>query len=220
MIRLENICKIYGTGEGRVKALNGIDLTIEKGDMLSVMGTSGSGKSTLLNILGCMDRATSGDYYYDDVHVSALSAAKLDLFRKQKIGFVFQDFALLPNYTVYESIEMPLIAQNMPGRKRRKTIERVVERLGITDLMDKKISTLSGGQKQRCAIGRAVAKDSELILADEPTGALDSKNGEEIMKLFCELNEEGRTIVVITHDTGIADYCKRHVRIEDGSILL
>ncbi len=218
MIKLEGIHKYYGAGEGRVKALENVSLEIERGELVAVIGMSGSGKTTLLNILGCMDEPTEGKYYYDDVDVTELTPHQKDMFRKKHIGFVFQDFALLPQYTVYENIELPLIASNVKRTERKRLITDILRQLGIEDQRDKLIKKLSGGQKQRCAIARAIVNGSELLLADEPTGALDTKNGEKIMEIFKELNSAGKTVIIITHDMKVAGTCKRVIEIQDGSI--
>ena len=218
MIKLEGIHKYYGVGEGRVKALENVSLEIERGELVAVIGMSGSGKTTLLNILGCMDEPTEGKYYYDDVDVTELTPHQKDMFRKKHIGFVFQDFALLPQYTVYENIELPLIASNVKRTERKKLITDILRQLGIEDQRDKLITKLSGGQKQRCAIARAIVNGSELLLADEPTGALDTKNGEKIMEIFKELNRAGKTVIIITHDMKVAGAFKRVIEIQDGSI--
>ena len=218
MIKLEGIHKYYGVGEGRVKALENVSLEIERGELVAVIGMSGSGKTTLLNILGCMDEPTEGKYYYDDVDVTELTSHQKDMFRKKHIGFVFQDFALLPQYTVYENIELPLIASNVKRTERKRLITDILRQLGIEDQRDKLITKLSGGQKQRCAIARAIVNGSELLLADEPTGALDTKNGEKIMEIFKELNSAGKTVIIITHDMKVAGAFKRVIEIQDGSI--
>jgi putative ABC transport system ATP-binding protein len=218
MIKLEGIHKYYGVGEGRVKALENVSLEIERGELVAVIGMSGSGKTTLLNILGCMDEPTEGKYYYDDVDVTELTPHQKDMFRKKHIGFVFQDFALLPQYTVYENIELPLIASNVKRTERKRLITDILRQLGIEDQRDKLITKLSGGQKQRCAIARAIVNGSELLLADEPTGALDTKNGEKIMEIFKELNSAGKTVIIITHDMKVAGAFKRVIEIQDGSI--
>ena len=218
MIKLEGIHKYYGAGEGRVKALENVSLEIERGELVAVIGMSGSGKTTLLNILGCMDEPTEGKYYYDDVDVTELTPHQKDMFRKKHIGFVFQDFALLPQYTVYENIELPLIASNVKRTERKRLITDILRQLGIEDQRDKLIKKLSGGQKQRCAIARAIVNGSELLLADEPTGALDTKNGEKIMEIFKELNSAGKTVIIITHDMKVAGAFKRVIEIQDGSI--
>lgn len=218
MIKLEKITKDYTTGDNCTHALRGIDLQIEKGSFIAVVGTSGSGKSTLLNILGGMDKATDGNYFYDEELISKYNAKKLEQFRKEKISFVFQNFALMNKYTAYENVEMPLLARRV--KNRRKIIMDCLEKVGIADMAKKYPSQLSGGQQQRCAIARALAADTPLLLADEPTGALDQSTGEEIMNCFRQVHEMGKTIILITHDMNIAEKCEKIIRIEDGLIVL
>lgn len=219
MIKLEKITKIYKNGVNENPALKDVDLTVEDGEYISIMGASGSGKSTLLNIIGCMDRATSGSYFYGDTNVTELSKNEMDKFRKEHIGFVFQSFALLNHYTVYENVEIPLLALNVKRSERREKIMAVLKQLGIDEFKDQRTNLLSGGQQQRCAIARALVTGADLILADEPTGALDKKNGGEIVDLFQKINEEGRTVILITHDPEIAQRSKRIIHIEDGKIV-
>lgn len=218
MIVCNDIVKEYTPGDSNTRALNGISLQIAKGDFVAIMGTSGSGKSTLLNILGGMDTVTEGSYRMEGIEVSALDSLALHRFRKAHVGFVFQNFALINQYTLRENVEVPLIAKGMP-RKRRKAV--AIEALGSVGLQDYCNSfpvNVSGGQQQRCAIARAIACGNELLLADEPTGALDSGNSDEVMQLFRKLNEEGKTIVMVTHDRHVAEYAKRIIFIEDGKI--
>ena len=196
-----------------------VSLQIEKGEMIAIMGPSGSGKSTLLNMLGCMDKFDSGEYHYHDIKVHELGRNKLHQFRKKHVGFVFQQFALMNQYTVYENVELPLSIQNVPRRERRRRVYEALEQMGIRDLSKKMPSKISGGQQQRCAIARALASGNELILADEPTGALDVHNGNEIMNILEELNKQGKTIVVITHDPKIAERTQRILYMEDGRIV-
>lgn len=217
MIELKNICKEYAGKGQATKALRGVDLQIDAGEMTAVMGTSGSGKSTLLHILGGMDHATAGEYFFEGRDVSKYSPAALHLFRKDKVSFVFQSFALLENYTVYENVEMPLRARKI--RKRSGKVAECLERMGIADLRDKLPSQLSGGQRQRCAIARALAADTPLLLADEPTGSLDRGTGQTILDSLCELNRLGKTILVVTHDPEVAARCGRIIKLEDGIIV-
>lgn len=216
MIELKDAVKIYDKSAVKVTALNGLSLNVSEGDFLAVMGTSGSGKSTLLNILGGMDTLTSGEYLFDGKHIEKYSQRQLDLFRKENIAFVFQNFALMNSFTVYENLEMPLQTKKYGKSERREMIEKNLELLGIADLKKKLPGELSGGQQQRCAIARALVMDSRIILADEPTGSLDTKNSENIMELFTSINEIGKTILVITHDEKIAGYCKKTMLLEDG----
>lgn len=219
MITLKHITKIYGKGEGAARALQDVSLEIQEGEMISVMGASGSGKSTLLNMLGCMDQFDSGEYFYGDIEVHKLEKSKLHQFRKKHIAFVFQQFALMNQYTVYENVELPLCIQNVPKKERRKRVYEALEQMGIRELAKKMPAKISGGQQQRCAIARALASGNELILADEPTGALDVNNGNEIMNILEQLNKQGKTIVVITHDPKIAARTQRILYMEDGRIV-
>lgn len=219
MITLKHITKTYGKGEGATHALRDVSLEIQEGEMISVMGASGSGKSTLLNMLGCMDEFDSGEYLYRDIEVHNLEKSKLHQFRKKHIAFVFQQFALMNQYTVYENVELPLCIQNVPKKERRKRVYEALEQMGIRELAKKMPAKISGGQQQRCAIARALASGNELILADEPTGALDVDNGNEIMNILERLNKQGKTVVVITHDPKIAARTQRILYMEDGRIV-
>lgn len=219
MITLNKINKTYGKGESATHALKDVSLQIRSGEMIAIMGASGSGKSTLLNVLGCMDQFDSGEYYYQDIEVHNMDKAKLHQFRKSHVGFVFQQFALMNQYTVYENVELPLCIQNVPKKERRKRVQVALEQMGIGELARKRPAKISGGQQQRCAIARALASGNELILADEPTGALDVHNGNEIMKILEQLNEQGKTIIVITHDLKIAERTQRILYMEDGRIV-
>lgn len=217
MIILENIIKDYSNKEQVTHALRGIDVTIQDGEFVAIVGTSGSGKSTLLNIIGAMDHATSGKYIFDGKEITSCNLKELHKFRKENISFVFQNFALMDKYTVYENVEMPLIARHI--RHRKSIVMDYLERMGIAELKNKIPSHLSGGQQQRCAIARAMAADTPVLLADEPTGALDQNTGNEIMKCFEEINKNGKTVILITHDINIANRCKRIIHIEDGKIV-
>lgn len=219
MIKLENITKIYNEKVDNTKALDSVNLTINDGEFVAVMGTSGSGKSTLLKIIGCMDSPTSGIYYLDDTEVTACSRAKIHKIRKQKIGFVFQHFALMDYYTAYENIELPLLAANVKRKERKKIILRQMEYLGILSEKDKLPGKMSGGQQQRVAIARALVTDADIILADEPTGALDQKTGHEVLELLKEINRTGKTVVIVTHDENIARMTDRIITISDGKIV-
>lgn len=217
MITLKNITKDYGKEDACTHAIRGINLDIEKGEFLGIVGSSGSGKSTLLHILGGMDLATSGEYLFQGENVASFSERKLHEFRKQNISFVFQNFALMNRYTVYENVEMPLRARYKKNRKAQ--VMEQLEKMGIAHLKDKMPSQLSGGQQQRCAIARALVSDTPVLLADEPTGALDQRTGNDIMNYFEEINDTGKTVILITHDLAIANRCKRIVRIEDGLLV-
>ncbi len=216
MIQLNDVQKIYNSDGVQTKALAGITMNIEQGDYVAIMGTSGSGKTTLLNILGGMDSLTAGEYFFEGEAIHNKKREELDLFRRNKVSFVFQHFALMKYYTVYENVEMPLLAKGMGRAERKKKIRGVLEEVGIAELAHKKVTHISGGQQQRCAIARALASENPLILADEPTGALDKKTGEEIMKIFGRLHELGRTIVLITHDESVAAHAKRIMYLSDG----
>lgn len=217
MIKLSHINKTYGKNNLKTVALKDISLEITRGDMIAVMGTSGSGKSTLLNILGALDVPTSGEYYFEDSLVPFPHKKFMHAFRKQHFSFVFQNFELMNRYTVYENVDMPLIARNVKKRKQR--VMDVLEQTGIAELSKKRVSKLSGGQQQRCAISRALVADTDIILADEPTGSLDAKTSIEIMQLLKKINADGKTIIIVTHDKKVADYCKHIVQIEDGMIV-
>ncbi len=219
LIRIENLSKIYQLGKVQVKALNGIDLTIEQNEYVAIMGPSGSGKSTLMNILGCLDVPTSGRYILNGHDVSNLSDDELAHIRNKEIGFVFQTFNLLPRATALHNVELPLIYNGTPRNIRRKKAMEMLERVGLGDRANHRPNELSGGQRQRVAIARALVNGPSIILADEPTGNLDSKTGEEIMQIFRELNDAGNTIVLVTHEEDIARQCKRIIRLLDGKII-
>ena len=219
MIRMKGIRKEYRMGENVVAALSGVDIHIEPHEFVSIIGPSGSGKSTLMNIIGCLDVADEGEYFLDGQEISDYTEDELAVIRNRKIGFVFQQFNLLPKLTAQENVELPLIYQGMSAGKRRARSEEVLERVGLLDRMDHKPTELSVGQQQRVAIARALAGNPSLILADEPTGNLDSRTGAEVMALFHELHEAGNTIVLITHDSGIAAQTPRAIHIHDGRVL-
>ena len=218
MIKLENVTKIYGKDGSKTVALDGVDLEIKDGEMVAIMGPSGSGKSTMLNIIGAMDDLTDGKYFFGDQEVSSLRGNKLHEFRKNNISFVFQNFALMNNYTVFENVELPLLSKRLSSRKRKEIVNEKLKIMGIADLAKKYPTKISGGQQQRCAIARALASGNELILADEPTGALDRKTGEDIMEAFTKLNEMGKTVIIITHDEHVANKCQRIIHINDGKV--
>ena len=218
LIGLENIRKIYQVGTVEVPALRGITLKLEKNEYIAIMGPSGSGKSTLMNILGCLDTATDGDYILAGENVSKLTDDKLAEIRNREIGFVFQTFNLLPRATALHNVELPLIYNGTPASKRRKMSQTALEKVGLADRMDHKPNELSGGQRQRVAIARALVNDPSIILADEPTGNLDSRTGEEIMEIFETLHEAGNTIVLVTHEEYIAEHSNRIIRLRDGLI--
>lgn len=219
MIKLEGISKVYETGKIRVEALKEINLHIRDGEFVAIMGPSGSGKSTLMNIIGCLDRPSAGAYLLDGMDVSELSENKLAHIRNRSIGFVFQSFNLLARTSALKNVELPMVyAGEKRGTMRQKALE-LLAKVGLSDRADHVPSELSGGQRQRVAIARALANDPSIILADEPTGNLDTKSGEEIMELFTRLNEEGKTIIIVTHEMEIAQYCKRAISFRDGVIV-
>lgn len=219
MIRLENITKIYNEKVDDTKALDDVSLKIEDGEFVSVMGASGSGKSTLLKIIGCMDSPTSGKYYLDDTEVTAASRSQIHKLRKEKIGYVFQHFALMDYYTAYENIELPLLAANVKRKDRKRIILKQMEHLGILSERNKLPGKMSGGQQQRVAIARALVTNADIILADEPTGALDQKTGREVLELLKDINKSGKTVIIVTHDEGIAKMTNRIITISDGRIV-
>lgn len=219
ILELKNIFKIYGKGDSETKALDGVDLTIEKGDFCAIMGPSGSGKSTLLNILGCMDTPTSGEYILKGQDVSKMKNKQLSKLRNQVISFVFQYFALMDEYTVFDNIMLPLNCQKYPYKEKKDRVKYYMKRLGIEKYAKKKPTQLSGGQQQRVAIARALVSNADIILADEPTGALDSTTGEELMELLQEINESGKTVILVTHNEKVAEKCNYVIYIEDGKIV-
>jgi putative ABC transport system ATP-binding protein len=219
VIHIEQVMKIYGSGENEVRALRGVDLTVEPGELIAVMGSSGSGKSTLMNILGCLDVPTSGTYLLDGIRVDGMGKNQLADLRNQKLGFVFQGFNLLSRTSALENVELPLL-YDRKGRWKdtRAMAAEALERVGLGKRLDHHPSELSGGQQQRVAIARALVTRPTLLLADEPTGNLDSRTTREVMALFQELNEQGITIVLVTHEPDVAEYAKRIVEVRDGRI--
>ena len=218
MIILKNITKIYNKNSNDIPALQNISLEIQDGEMVSVMGASGSGKTTLLNIIGCMDNWDKGEYFLNGKNVGAFKNGKLDRFRRENFGFIFQQFALLKDYTVRENVELPLRAVGIPKKKRTEIVMEMLAKVGMVQYADKIPSKLSGGQQQRCAIARALVTEAPIILADEPTGALDSKTGGEIMEMLTRLNCLGKTIVIVTHDESIAKQTTRIIYLRDGML--
>jgi len=219
LVELENVSKIYRLGEVDVPALQGVDLSVQSGDFLALMGPSGSGKSTLLHILGLLDRPTAGRVLWEGEDVTRLNGAKLAELRGRRIGFVFQMFNLVHNLTALENVELPLIFLGVPARERRKRAEEMLVRLGLGDRLRHRPSQLSGGQQQRVALARALVTDPALLIADEPTGNLDTATGREILNLFRELNAQGRTVVLATHDLEAAGVAKIRLRLRDGQIV-
>jgi putative ABC transport system ATP-binding protein len=219
VLKLSRLGKKYHQGSISVQALNDIDLDIQKGEFVAIMGASGSGKSTLMNILGCLDKPTSGNYFLDGVDVSGVKDADLAEIRNIRIGFVFQSFNLLPKLSSLENVELPMSYAGESRRKRRAKAVDALEKVGLSDRARHKPNELSGGQRQRVAIARSLVNDPSIILADEPTGNLDSASGEEIMRIFTKLNDEGRTIVMVTHEPDIARHTNRVVTFKDGAII-
>ena len=218
MIRLENVIKIYGEDYEKKIALNNICLEIKDGEFVAVTGPSGSGKSTLLNIIGCMDIPTKGRYYLDDTDITLKTKSQIEDIRKEKIGFVFQHFALMDYYTAYENIELPLIIKNIKRSERKRLVNEQLKLLGIEEVKDYIPSKMSGGQRQRVAIARALVSGCNILLADEPTGALDQATGREVMELLKEINKRGTTVIIVTHDINIANQTERIIEICDGKI--
>lgn len=218
LIKLTNINKSYTNGDQELRVLKDIDLEVEEGEFLAIMGPSGSGKSTLMNIIGLLDRPSTGDYWLEGEEVSQLSEKKLAHVRNDQIGFVFQQFFLLSKLNALQNVELPLIYAGVPTSKRKGLAKQYLEKVELTERMNHLPSELSGGQKQRVAIARALVNQPSIILADEPTGALDTKTGEQIMALLTELNKEGKTIIMVTHEPEIAAYAKRKIVLRDGII--
>jgi putative ABC transport system ATP-binding protein len=219
LIALEDVYKIYDTGAVKVPALRGVSLQVEPGEFVAIMGASGSGKSTLMNIIGCLDRPTSGTYFLDGQDVSRLSRKELAHFRNRKLGFVFQGFNLLKRHNAVENVELPLLYAGLPPAERRRKALDMLELLGLADRADHLPTQLSGGQQQRVAIARAMINHPQVLLADEPTGNLDSHTSEEILREFQKINQEhGQTIVMVTHDANIAAYAGRQIIVRDGLI--
>jgi putative ABC transport system ATP-binding protein len=219
MIELKQITKSFEVGRETIDVLKGIDLSIRAGEAVAIMGPSGSGKSTLMNIIGCLDKPTAGEYELAGENVSRYLDAELAKVRNQSIGFVFQQFHLLPRLTAVQNVELPMIYSGVSKKERLERARAALEKVGLADRMDHLPNALSGGQKQRVAIARAIVNEPKIILADEPTGALDTKTSETIMELFTGLNEEGSTIVLVTHEREVAEYAQRTIMVRDGLIV-
>ncbi|MCL9781638.1 ABC transporter ATP-binding protein [Vibrio sp. S4M6] len=219
LVNFDNICKFYANGELQVKALDQVSLTIEPGEFIAILGPSGSGKSTLMNVLGCLDNPTKGSYLLEQQDVSTLSANELARIRNQKIGFVFQSFNLLDYASAKENVALPLVYSGVKHKQRIQRAEALLDKVGLGERTNHKPNQLSGGQKQRVAIARALVNDPQIILADEPTGALDSKSGAEIEQLFRQLHRDGRTIIIVTHDNELANRTNRIITIKDGQVV-
>ncbi len=220
LIQLEGISKIYKDGQTNLSALYKVDLNIEKGEMVAVMGPSGAGKSTLLNILGCMDNFSEGEYILDENKISQIPSYELWKVRNKYIGFVFQYFALIKEYSIVDNVSLPLMYANIPYRKRKTLSAETLRNVGLGDIINKKPSQLSGGQQQRVAIARAIVNNPEIILADEPTGSLDQNTGEDIMNLLVNINKTyNKTVIIVTHDPKVSSYCNRVLTLKDGRIV-
>ncbi|MEN6323810.1 MAG: ABC transporter ATP-binding protein [Proteiniphilum sp.] len=218
LIEIKDLKKNYLLGDVEIPVIHGINLNIEKNEYVAIMGPSGSGKSTLMNILGCLDTVSSGNYYFNEMDVSTLDDDALSIMRNKEIGFIFQNFNLLPRLNAIQNVELPLVYAGTPGAERKEKALRALNRVGLSDRVNHKPAELSGGQRQRVAIARALVTNPGILLADEPTGALDSKTGVEIMRLFEELHTEGNTIILITHEQEIANYAHRNIYLKDGMI--
>ena len=218
LIQVSDMCKIYNPGENEVRALDHVNLTINEGEFVAIIGQSGSGKSTLMNMLGCLDVPTSGDYWLNGTEVATMKDNDLSVVRNKEIGFIFQGFNLIPNLTALENVELPLIYRGLGKQKRRRIAVEALKKVGLGTRMKHKPSELSGGQQQRVAVARAIAAQPPIVLADEPTGNLDTKSTKEIMEILKGLHKGGRTVIIITHDDEIAQQVNRVVRIIDGRI--
>ncbi|MEY4821776.1 MAG: hypothetical protein RLY72_1428 [Planctomycetota bacterium] len=219
LIEVAGLTKVYRVGVETIRALNGLDLAIQRNEMVAIMGSSGSGKSTLMNMLGCLDRPTAGRYLLNGRDVSAMDAKELAQVRNEEIGFVFQSFELLPRQTALENVELPLIYARGGWRGRKKRALAALDRVGLLDRVDHRPNQLSGGQRQRVAIARAILNTPSILLADEPTGNLDSATTTEILSLFRQLHAEGQTVIIVTHEDEVASHCHRVVRLRDGRVL-
>ncbi|WP_462391785.1 ABC transporter ATP-binding protein [Clostridium cadaveris] len=218
LIEFKNICRFYGKDDAETRALDNVSFSIDSGEMVAIMGTSGSGKSTLLNLIGCLDRKTSGEYYFDGKSIDEYKKNDLAALRNSAFGFVVQYFALIDSYSVYENVEIPLVYSKIKVTDKKQRIKSTLSKLGIEHKIHKHPNELSGGQCQRVAIARAIVNNPRVILADEPTGALDKNTGEEVMNILKDLNDEGKTIIIVTHDINVANRCNRIISLSDGEI--
>ncbi len=218
LIELKNICRFYGKDDAQTKAINNVSLSINSGEMVAIMGTSGSGKSTLLNIIGCLDEKTSGEYYFNGKSIDEYKRNDLAALRNSAFGFVVQYFALIDSYSVYENVEIPLVYNKTRVSNKKEIIKSTLSKLGIEHKIHKHPNELSGGQCQRVAIARAIVNNPTVILADEPTGALDKTTGEDVMNILKDLNQDGKTIIIVTHDINVANRCERIISLSDGTI--
>ena len=219
MIDLTDITKNYRMGDVEFTVLSKVSLAVQKGELIAIMGPSGSGKSTLMNIIGCLDRPSSGKYLFEQREISAMTDDELASIRNGKIGFVFQTFNLLPRFSALKNVEVPLIYSGVPARLRKERAAPLLEKVGLADRMQHKPTELSGGQQQRVAVARALVNNPPLLLADEPTGNLDSRSGEEILNILTGLNKQGVTVIIVTHDKDVAARCRRIINIKDGQII-
>ena len=219
LIEIKNLIKTYETGDTSFNALNDVSLSVDTGEFVAIMGASGSGKSTCMNILGCLDKPTSGSYFLDGIDVSKMSMNELSTIRNRKLGFVFQGFNLIPRTSAIENVEMPMIYKGIPPEERIQRAKAALKIVGLEYRENHLPNQMSGGQQQRVAIARAIVNDAPIILADEPTGNLDTKTSIEVMEFFVKLNDTGKTIILVTHEPDIAQYCKRIVRFKDGNII-
>ena len=218
IIRLQNVHKDYPMGDVIVRALDGVSTSINKGDFVAIIGPSGSGKSTMMNMVGALDLATKGEIFLDGKDIEHLEESELAQIRGKKIGFIFQTFNLIPTLTALENVMLPMLFQGVPKDERRERAEKLLKKVSLSDRMEHLPSELSGGQRQRVAIARSLANDPDVILADEPTGNLDSKTGKEILEMFIQLNKEGKTIIIVTHDQDVAKHAKKVLKMKDGKL--